>query len=355
MDTVQLQCGHCKKVMAISAAHLGQQVQCPHCRSVVQTPAPQPAAEMVAMPGAANVGPTQSAAAADAAAPGMSPISATMSAPNDATAPMDPAAPFSPAGSVQAPPPDDDFSQFKPKPRRDRSVFLVMALIFLVPYALTMTFFVIFLLMFRQGESDPLKYLPDPMPSDKKGGPRPAQRMQPPHDAALAAERKTPLGKSVKIGDLLVTPQRVLLTAEGDLKLLLRARNVAAKTAFEPMSDFYVNDRLNTTKPYTYLEMPAKNLEKIYGGYLAYHKNPQGKDEPQGFAVLAPNEEITIALMTREAYRAKHVSAITKSEGEDCTWRVQLRRGFVKKNGKDVSATTVIGVEFSSKQIEREG
>src|ERR1022692_525632 len=38
METVQLQCGNCHKVMAISTEHLGGQVRCPHCQAVVQTP-----------------------------------------------------------------------------------------------------------------------------------------------------------------------------------------------------------------------------------------------------------------------------------------------------------------------------
>jgi hypothetical protein len=38
VETVQLQCGSCMNMMAISSEHLGQQVQCPHCQSVVQTP-----------------------------------------------------------------------------------------------------------------------------------------------------------------------------------------------------------------------------------------------------------------------------------------------------------------------------
>ena len=38
METVQLKCGHCKKVMAIGVEHLGGQVRCPHCKGVVQTP-----------------------------------------------------------------------------------------------------------------------------------------------------------------------------------------------------------------------------------------------------------------------------------------------------------------------------
>ena len=44
METVQIQCGSCKRVMAVSVAHLGSQVHCPHCQAIVQTPPPRPQA-----------------------------------------------------------------------------------------------------------------------------------------------------------------------------------------------------------------------------------------------------------------------------------------------------------------------
>src|SRR5262245_58479067 len=39
METMQLQCGKCGQIMAISLEHLGSQVHCPHCQAIVQTPA----------------------------------------------------------------------------------------------------------------------------------------------------------------------------------------------------------------------------------------------------------------------------------------------------------------------------
>src|ERR1700738_812024 len=42
METVQIQCGSCKRVMAVSVAHLGSQVHCPHCQAIVQAPPPRP-------------------------------------------------------------------------------------------------------------------------------------------------------------------------------------------------------------------------------------------------------------------------------------------------------------------------
>lgn len=44
METVTFQCGHCNRLMGVSAAYLGQQVQCPHCRGVVVAPAAAAAA-----------------------------------------------------------------------------------------------------------------------------------------------------------------------------------------------------------------------------------------------------------------------------------------------------------------------
>src|SRR5262249_54845965 len=42
MATVNFQCGHCGKLMAVEAGHLGQQVRCPHCQGVVLTPPAAP-------------------------------------------------------------------------------------------------------------------------------------------------------------------------------------------------------------------------------------------------------------------------------------------------------------------------
>jgi len=331
--------------MAISAAHLGQRVQCPHCNSVVQTPAPAPADPTLPLPTPQNVSPADEPTFLD---PNLAPIPTDRpSSPSqDVTVAMDDA-------PLQAG--DTNFAEFKPKPRKDSSVLLIIALIFLVPYAVTMTFFVFFMWARGSAQGDPLEYLRDPMPAQEKGGPRKVQRKQPDHTLPIAERRKTTLGKSVKAGDLLVTPERVVLTAEGDLKLMLRVRNESTSSAFEPMHDSYVNERKHPVKPYTFLESRSLTLDHIYGGYLAYYKNADATGEPESFPVLSPKEEVTIVLQTEDRYRAKYVSVIAGAKNDEFTWRVQVRRGFVRVDNKDVSATTVIGVDFSSKEIVREG
>jgi phage FluMu protein Com len=354
MDIIQLQCGHCKKVMAISKAHLGQQVQCPHCKAVVQTPPPSPAPAPPPPPAVRDVDMTQSESSAapperldatDFTEPTPTPTPEPASSPS--------AESFTSAAS-HASEPEVDFAQFKPKPRADRSVYLLMALIFLVPYSFTITGFLAFLLWRGQSgaPADPLQYLRDPVPAKEKGGPR---RVQAPHDSPLAASRMATLRQPVKVGDLVVTPQRVVLTSEGDLKLLLRARNVSANIAFEPISDFYVNANARTeTMPFTFLES-RDSKDRLYGAFLSYFKNREADGTPIDSGLIGPKEEITIALMTTFKYRDTEVAAIAKSKGSEYTWRVQVRRGFVKVDNKDVSATTVIGVDFTSADIEREG
>jgi len=51
MQTVSFQCGHCHKVMGVTAAFLGKQVRCPHCQQVVLAPAQAPASAPAPPPG----------------------------------------------------------------------------------------------------------------------------------------------------------------------------------------------------------------------------------------------------------------------------------------------------------------
>jgi hypothetical protein len=342
MDIIQLQCGHCQQVMAISVAHLGQQVHCPHCQGVVQTPPPSAPAP--------NGDLTETGTMAGNPPPNEKTESGPAPPHTDATLAMAPGDVLAAPASGPASLPEADFTQFKPRRRFDRSVYLIIALIFLVPYAVTITVFLVILLLRGQGDGDDLKYIKDPMPSPKTGGPR---RVQAAHDSPLVAQRRTSLGQPIKAGDLEVTPNRVVLTKDGDLKIFLRAKNISANTAFEPMHDSYVHEGKSKVPPYTFLETHAKE-KRIYGFNLAYYKTLDAADDPSGDAVLGPRDARTIVLMTEERYRPV-VAAIAKEANDDYTWRVQVRRGFVKVDTKDVSATTVIGVDFSSKDIEREG
>jgi phage FluMu protein Com len=357
METVQLQCGQCKKLIAIRVEHMGAQVQCPHCRSVVQTPpraaapAPLPPPPMPAVPNMDLHQPESIFAGAESSDSLMGDAPAPQ-----VEMPTAPAAPdSSPSASDTAPAPsvETDFSQFKKKPTFDKSVIPLLMLIFLVPYALLTTAFIAYLLLTQGRSGHPFDYLPDSAPGKDKGAPRKV-RAQPIPNQPLADHQRTTIGKAIKAGDLLLTPQRVVLTAEGDLKLILRAKNISTNTKFEPVNGYFLRPTKGGAEPYAFLESKTGSVAIINAADLGYHANPKATDEARGDALLAPGAEITIALTTDLKFRAKHIPNIAKAAEESYTWRVQVRRGFVKVNDKDVSATTVIGVDFTNAEIEHE-
>lgn len=358
METVQLQCGHCQKVIAIRAEHMGSQVRCPHCQQVVQTPpraavpapAPTAAAPQMEIPQPESIfaGPE----ASDSLMEGDPPLPKVEMPASNGTF----GASTAPAASAAEPGGAVDFSQFKKKPVFDKGVIPLLMLIFLVPYALTTTAFILYLLFAQPKAPHPFDYLPDPASGKDKGAPRPA-RMQPKPDQPLAEHQKTTIGKPIKAGDLEITPLRVILTKDGtggDLKLILRAKNVSKNIKFQPVSGYYFHRTKGGSDPYAFVESANGSVARIEAFDLGFHKSTKADDAAVGDALLSPGEEVTIALTTDLKYHDKHVPNIDRSKDESYTWRVQVRRGFVKVDGKDISATTVIGVDFANAEIERE-
>jgi phage FluMu protein Com len=226
METVQLQCGHCQKLMAVGVAHLGKQVQCPHCHQVVQVPQASTMSE--APPRAEENLPKLRISTHDDES-----ILASNS--DDLFADRPPRLELPPAnepnvavrekeqaGKTDAALPGTEDNEELPLPtiprrREEKSMVVPIMFMFLIPYALATTAFIAFLL-YNQGRNrfDPLERLPDPKPNE--GGPRQIQ-----HD--LDVKLKTSLQQTVRIGDLEVTPLKVQQTSEGDLTLHMKMRN----------------------------------------------------------------------------------------------------------------------------------
>jgi hypothetical protein len=351
METVQLQCGNCKQVMGISVEHLGGQVQCPHCRSVVQTP-PRTAPNMEVQQRESIFGGAEPSDDLFGGGPKVQVEMPPQPAPAAAESPSPPPAMFSGQPAAPEEEPAEELRQFQRRPIYDRGVVQMSILIFLVPYSILTTLIIAYLILYgNQSRGDPMQYLPDPT---TKGAPQ-RVTMLPRHDTPLSASLRTKLKKPITIGDLTVTPEKVRLTADGDLELFLRARNEAAKIKFEPISDFWIRYTPNKAgnEPYTFLESQSKTMSPIFGGYLRYQKAFDGKADHAETYAIGPGEQSFMVLQTRETYRTPHVAKIVKSD-DAYLWRVQVRRGFVEKKGKNVSATAVIGVEFTASEIERD-
>jgi hypothetical protein len=405
VDTIQLQCGSCGQMMAISTAHLGSQVRCPHCQAVVQTPAPAPQLDMTPSAGAAGAAgapadlgerdsifgqpePTDDLfgggeapavrAEPPAAAPPPPPAPRPAPAPAPSPGPPEPAlSPFAPTVTLEpaplppehlAPPSHlsadlapapalselesagEDIAPVVPRNLPKRSMFLPTLLIFLIPYAIFTTAFIAYLL-YSWPRDNPLRRLPD---TATKGSAR--QRVQ--HDFKLDPDMRVGLGQSLRVGEIEVTPLQVTRNPFGDLMLTFRARNVSQDQVFAPISEEYLRygaRSMEELKPYTFLERQHQFAvkQRIYGGHLEWVNNTTGKNRLFD-GELNPGQEATIQITSDARYRDDVVPSMLKAP-ERLLWRVQVRRGLVPdEDGELVSATTVVGVDFAPRDIVNE-
>jgi hypothetical protein len=348
-------------MMAINPEHLGAQVQCPHCQAVVQTPAAAPA-----MPEPVFVQPPALGAAErdsifgqpepteDLFGGGAANIEIPkleMPPPprvSEATVTVQqefqpPAAPPPITEAIAEGPPVDLGTLAPPRRPPPPSNLAPILLIFLVPYAIFTTAFIGYLL-YTWPRDNPLKNLPDI-------GPKGQPRFQVKHDYELDPSMKTALGQPIRVGAIEVTPLKVKHTPENDLVLVFRAKNVSTNQVFNPIADEYMKFSRKTMDrgmPYTFLErLHRDKLARIYGGNLEWYQN--GRQVPGGFDI-GPGEEATIHLISELDYRKREVTNFLAAK-ERLVWRVQVRQGFVNVEGKDVSATTVIGIEFTARDI----
>lgn len=384
MDTVNFNCNHCGKLMAVSKDHVGMQVQCPHCQGVVQAPAPTPAAVTTPeSPLPPENKPAEPPESIFAPAPEGSDIFGQSSKPRLEM-------PVAPLQKVPYPIEDEDTALLDqnvkepadvwldspkkdqavrkpeswlespktapahekhdlpeeiapPRYRAKSSLLGPMVLIFLVPYALVTTGYIAWTIYNRPKIYDPLERLPDPKPDPKQKDGGAPERVK--HNSKLPDHLKTVLNKPIEIGDIEVTPIKVQFQ-NNDLMLRLKVRNLSREYRFIPLPDFFVNMNYHkANKPYTYLDPGVEKL-CCYGGYVEF----KGKD-PQGY--LRPGEEMITDLTTDLKDRDKTVEMVKSNQ--PLVWRVQVRRGMVKTSQGMQSATAVIGVEFTSAAIEKEG
>jgi phage FluMu protein Com len=376
METVQLQCGNCGKVMAISTEHLGGQVRCPHCQSVVQTPprqqlapTPAPIPTEILVPrlesgeGDSIFAPEEPSDDLFGARPQQSHIEMPPENPPQpsqytAETPVGdaPAQTLDRVGLFAGPPlteagsTDDAAAQLstlrRPRPVIDRSYVSLMAFMFLIPYCVLSTAIVVYLMYQLARQPHPLDFLPDPVKDKGKGGPHEVERIK--HDQPLAAHQKVALGTAITIGALEVRPLEVDTDEFGDLRLVLHVKNVSKNQAFSPMHPNFlkITKGAKISMPYSFVD--SAKFNRIYDERVEFKRGADDKLDDDG--ELRPGQEEEIRLTTKEN---KEVVKNIVDSSENVTWRVQLRRGLVDHRGQKVSATAVIGVQFNAKAIKR--
>ena len=241
----------------------------------------------------------------------------------------------------------------------------------LISYAILATILIAVLYARLKNQVHPLEALPD-LEGDNTGARKLAirDRVNPTMD--LPDKLKVALGNTIRIGDLEVTPTRVEQknirylypnpnTAPNDsskpsLVLHLQLKNVSDNVAFKPTDPVFLKEwqeRQVSGRPYTFLDMGNRRFS---GGPIRW----QGDRPPRKRAdwsidghnpdrELKPGDTMTTIVCTHPDQNAP--SYLGSHQGK-LLWRVQLRRGLVQLRNREVSATAVIGVEFSKADIK---
>jgi hypothetical protein len=191
-------------------------------------------------------------------------------------------------------------------------------------------------------------------------------------------------GEPLRIGALEITPtrvkrERIKVYVEnsarpepciGDsLVLYLKMKNLSSDYAFAPLDNYfdrYWRPGMDLLPPLTLLEAGADN--RFYGGPAhwyprgAQNKRREWVEGRKAFdaELLEPGEEKEFFVCTdgQDAraelvlFGEKNGSRMREPYRGRFLWRIRVRRGLVRINDKDYSATAVVGVEFTDKDIQ---
>jgi hypothetical protein len=203
--------------------------------------------------------------------------------------------------------------------------------------------------------------------------------------APLPERLTTTLGQPLRVGDLEVTPRSVELRVvnvyvEGSarpepcpgpsLVLNLRLRNLAPDYAFTPLDNYF--DRhyeRGVQVPLTQVEVG--NRDRLLGGPARWY--PRFRDSRDrnyrewvegrkdlDLVGLKPGESVDTIVCTdwrkvdsANPDRPRRVEEIVERYEGPYLWRVHVRRGLVRFQHIERSATALIGVRFTDKDIEK--
>lgn len=190
----------------------------------------------------------------------------------------------------------------------------------------------------------------------------------------------TSLGKTIRVGDLQITPnrverKRVSVVVESarpepckhdSLVLYLDLKNLSSEHAFAPFDNYF--DRYwrpggDPIPPLTLLEVGNKD-RSFYGGPANWY--PRGdrnnlrewvKGRRDQADLLQPGEEKQMFVCTDGNDDKAAVVLFGEPSGERYhgrfVWRVRVRRGLVRFQDKEYSATAVVGVRFTDADIHQ--
>jgi hypothetical protein len=251
-----------------------------------------------------------------------------------------------------------------PRPRRSQTGLMLFVFLVFLPLVLYAILVTILAVRFYQqrgsgaGQPDPRLLLPD-----EKGDHPGVERLQESYYTdPLPKSQRVALGQTLTVGDLEIQPLRVeyrtvRVRVGGhepeealypSLVLHLKLRNNSSEVAFYPLDAYFTRqwDKGTGARPLTLVEAGSA---RYYGGSArwggAEHEAVEGDNLDKR---LRPGDSGEYFVCTN-GY-TDDARKLAKFTGP-LLWRVQVRRGLVRYQDKDLSATAVIGVEFTDKDV----
>ncbi len=386
MQTIQLQCGSCKNMMAIQVEHLGKAVRCPHCKSVVQTPSAPPEPPPPAPPPLQEtLSDSELEEVSESSEPGPNWLDqgtlkseVTVRERESIFTGPEPSEDLFANDSDSPPPrvemPGEPTDMPAPAPRAiKQSNAVLYFMIFLIPYSLCATGYVAYLLSNwpKATGVDTLEYLQDSFKDktgkEDQGAPKRKDNVSktsfpvPNPDLPLRKENLVKLKETWRIGDIEVTPHKVV-NVNTALALYLEIKNVSSDVTFAPITHLFLLNARNKIEKnnYTYLQFGGngKNggakymISEVAGFRPVRLENDVEIGDPIPGSILAPGEVGLFKLETQTNEKEAVEKELKAAPPDELlTWRVQLRRGFVPFRGELRSATALVGVQFTPKEI----
>ncbi len=286
----------------------------------------------------------------------------------------------------------------RPAQRRESGVPWFMILVFspLVLYSIVITAFSVMLYMQEREIEDKLRKRFEMMPDegDNSGVQKGKKVSQYIYEPRLTTQPLPPnliaslddAGKvqPIIIGDLQVTPKRVQrkrvsVFVQGSAKpepclgdslvLYLAMKNLSSGYAFAPLDNYfdrYWKQGTDQLPPFTHLEVGSNT--RFYGGPAHWYPRGDSKHNREwvegrqaiGPDLLQPGEEKEFFVCTdgqdpkalRTLFGEREGAKVREPYHGSFLWRIRVRRGLVRILDKECSATAVVGVKFTDKDIQ---
>lgn len=240
----------------------------------------------------------------------------------------------------------------------------------LAPYALVITGLAVYGLFFKSSTppGHPLATIPDNFGEFTPAERKKTGKLTVPVDGALPPELRVAMGSKLEVGQLEIEPlgleQRNLkivtqsksekVVQSGNVPaivLKLRIKNTSDDLLIHPLDPAFNRRIVGTERIGTWLVV---GKQTFWGGAIGWpfpsnvsrvYESAQEADATP----LKPGESREFVIFTDANPRVAPAIKVAK---ETLLWRVQVRRGRIDFDGKDVPVTAIIGVEFKPSDVK---